>query len=174
MELHGVRGFFANWFGIIFSRSETEREYERQQARWIRADILKDAAEGYAYPGRLHPVPEEEKRKKIETLQYVRHYTVWSLILMFFLFFPDRLDLGGQPSFYHGGKFVNRGVLHGPWLPIYGSGGVLILLLLYRLRRKPVLEFISAVTLCGIVEYFTAYYLETVHGMKWWDYSGYS
>lgn len=173
MELHGVRGFFANWFGIIFSRSETEREYERQQARRIRADILKDAAEGYAYPGRLHPVPEEEKRKKIETLQYVRHYTVWSLILMFFCFSLIGWIWEVSLHFIMAGKFVNRGVLHGPWLPIYGSGGVLILLLLYRLRRKPVLEFISAVTLCGIVEYFTAYYLETVHGMKWWDYSGY-
>ena len=28
--------------------------------------------------------------------------------------------------------------LHGPWLPIYGAGSVLILLLLNRLRRKPV------------------------------------
>ena len=25
------------------------------------------------------------------------------------------------------GSFVNRGFLHGPWLPIYGSGSILIL-----------------------------------------------
>lgn len=70
--------------------------------------------------------------------------------------------------------FVNRGVLHGPWLPIYGTGGVLILIILNKLREKPILEFFATVILCGFVEYFTAYYLEITHGgQKWWDYSGY-
>ncbi len=36
------------------------------------------------------------------------------------------------------------------------------------------LEFITAIILCGIVEYFTSWYLEIVHnGKKWWDYTGY-
>jgi uncharacterized membrane protein len=65
-------------------------------------------------------------------------------------------------------------VLHGPWLPIYGTGGVLILVALYRLRGKPVLEFCAAILLCGAVEYLMACWLEWTHdGMKWWDYSGY-
>ncbi len=75
---------------------------------------------------------------------------------------------------FNDGTFVNRGTLHGPWLPIYGSGGVLILLCLYKLRRNAWIQFVSAVVLCGVVEYFTAYYLEmTNNGKKWWDYSGY-
>ncbi len=72
ITLRGVRGFLANWFGIVCSNSGREREYERQQARKIRAAVYQDAAEGRAYPGRLHPIPEAEKRKKAETLQYVR------------------------------------------------------------------------------------------------------
>ena len=53
-------------------------------------------------------------------------------------------------------------------------GGVLILVLLYRLRRWPLLEFGAAIVLCGLAEYFTSYYLELTHsGMRWWDYSGY-
>ena len=67
------------------------------------------------------------------------------------------------------GTFVNRGVLHGPWLPIYGTGGVLVLLTLYKLRDKPWLEFWATVVVCGVVEYFTAYYLETVYDRRWWD-----
>ena len=36
------------------------------------------------------------------------------------------------------------------------------------------LQFISALVLCGIVEYATSVYLEySNNGQKWWDYSGY-
>ena len=71
------------------------------------------------------------------------------------------------------GEFINRGTSHGPWLPIYGSGCVLILLLLYRLRKSPLKEFIATVALCGFVEYFTSYFMEAVYHTRWWDYSGY-
>ena len=72
------------------------------------------------------------------------------------------------------GVFVNRGALHGPWLPIYGSGGILILIILKKFRKTPLKEFIATICLCGCVEYFTALYLELTHnGEKWWDYSGY-
>ena len=71
-------------------------------------------------------------------------------------------------------ELVNRGMLHGPWLPIYGAGSILILVLLNRLRSRPALEFVSAVVLCGLVEYFTSYFTELTHnGQRWWDYSGY-
>src|SRR5699024_1682706 len=68
----------------------------------------------------------------------------------------------------------NRGALHGPWLPIYGTGAVLMLTLLYRFRGKPVLEFCSTILLCGFLEYMTSLVMEiATGGMKWWDYSGY-
>lgn len=70
--------------------------------------------------------------------------------------------------------FINRGVLHGPWLPIYGTGATIILVLLARFRKKPFAEFVLAIVLSGCVEYFTGWYLEMTHGgLKWWDYSGY-
>ena len=49
----------------------------------------------------------------------------------------------------------------------------LVLLALYKLRDRPWLEFIATIVVCGIVEYFTAYYLETVYDRRWWDYAGY-
>ena len=42
-----------------------------------------------------------------------------------------------------------------------------------QLRDKPWLEFWATVVVCGVVEYFTAYYLETVYDRRWWDYAGY-
>ncbi|MBQ2639473.1 MAG: putative ABC transporter permease [Bacilli bacterium] len=71
------------------------------------------------------------------------------------------------------GTFVNRGTMFGPWLPIYGFGGLLILLVLKPIKDKPILFFISTMILAGILEYSTAWYLETFKGMKWWDYTGY-
>ena len=59
------------------------------------------------------------------------------------------------------------------WLPIYGSGGILILICLKKLRNKPVVEFFASVVLCGFVEYFTSLYLEISHGRRWWNYNGY-
>lgn len=69
------------------------------------------------------------------------------------------------------GEFVNRGVLHGPWLPIYGCGGLGIALLLRRSKDHPSVVFIAATVGCGILEYFTGWYLETFKHLRWWDYS---
>ena len=38
--------------------------------------------------------------------------------------------------------FINRGVYRGPYLPIYGAGGLALCLLLRPLRRKPVRVFL--------------------------------
>lgn len=173
-ELRGIRRFFAEHLGILLLPSEEERAYEEDQAERIRIHSLRGAVERKSYPGRLSPVPEVEKRQKVETIHYMRHYSVWSLIMMFFVFSFIGWLWEVSLHLVEDGAFVNRGVLHGPWLPIYGSGGVLILVLLKKLRARPVAEFAGIVILCGMVEYFTSYYLELTHnGQKWWDYSGY-
>ena len=69
-------------------------------------------------------------------------------------------------------RFVNRGVYEGPYLPIYGVGGLLLCLLLCSMQKKPVKVFFSAGLVCGILEYFSGLYLEHKWGVKWWDYSG--
>ena len=110
----------------------------------------------------------------VQSLNYMRHYTVWSLIAVFLTmsFVGWMWEVGLH--LITQGEFVNRGALHGPWLPIYGTGSVLMLTVLYRFRRKPVLEFISTVVLCGFLEYMTSWVMEIVTGgTKWWDYSGY-
>lgn len=66
---------------------------------------------------------------------------------------------------------AKRGMLHGPWVPLYGVGGVLILLLLGRFRANPPLVFFLAMVLCGTVEYFTGVLVERFYGQRWWDYS---
>lgn len=70
-------------------------------------------------------------------------------------------------------QFINRGFLHGPWLPIYGAASVLILLAFSRRRGKPAFVFAMIVIISGVVEYMTAWYLERFQHAKWWDYSSY-
>lgn len=68
-------------------------------------------------------------------------------------------------------KFVNRGVLIGPYLPIYGVGCLLIILLVERFKDKPLLLVISSMLICSSLEYATSFLLETLFNTRWWDYS---
>ena len=172
--LKGIHKFLADNFGVTIRRSRELECLEAAQNRAAQLDYDIQALEGLVYPTRLHPIPEKRKRKWMGNLNYIRYYSVWSLVLMFFsLSFVGWL---WEVSLHllTDGVFVNRGVLHGPWLPIYGWGSVLILLVLNRFRKRPGLEFLSAVVLCGCVEYFTSLGLELMHGgTRWWDYTGY-
>ncbi|MBQ6353582.1 MAG: putative ABC transporter permease, partial [Lachnospiraceae bacterium] len=110
---------------------------------------------------------------EIRKLRYVRPYTIWSLILAFIFFSFVGWLWEVSLHLIKDGVFVNRGVFHGPWLPIYGGGLVMILIVLARFRKKPQVEIALIVVLCGIVEYFTSLFLELSAGMRWWDYTGY-
>lgn len=68
-------------------------------------------------------------------------------------------------------KFVNRGFLIGPVVPIYGTGGILITILLTKYQSDPIVLFCMAVVVCSILEYLTSYIMEKIFKTRWWDYS---
>ena len=68
-------------------------------------------------------------------------------------------------------KFINRGFLIGPYCPIYGTGAILITFLLKKYVDDPITLFIMAILVCGILEYFTSYFMEKFFHARWWDYS---
>lgn len=68
-------------------------------------------------------------------------------------------------------KFVNRGFLLGPYCPIYGTGVILITLLLSKYKEDPITLFFFSGLLCGTLEYVTSYIMEKVFKSRWWDYS---
>ena len=63
-------------------------------------------------------------------------YSVSSLVLMFFTFSGIGWLWEVGLHLVVDGMFFNRGVMAGPWLPIYGTGGVLILVLLKKWRSR--------------------------------------
>ncbi len=173
-DLTGWRGFLARNLGLLLFTREEEREYERRQAEHVRIHALIDDMQGLAYPVRFYPIPEEDKRKLVQSLNYMRHYTIWSLIVIFLGLAIFGWVWEVSLHLITDGEFVNRGALYGPWLPIYGTGSILILTLLTRLRRNPALEFTATIVVCGFLEYMTSVFMEfTSGGLKWWDYSGY-
>lgn len=64
-----------------------------------------------------------------------------------------------------------RGVLHGPWLPIYGTGGFLVLVIKNFYYKKPIVFFSITMVASGIIEYVTSWALEMMYHARWWDYS---
>ena len=73
---------------------------------------------------------------------------------------------GGMKDWYW------RGGCFGPWIVIYGIGGLLIYFLTYRLRKKPFAVFLVSGLSCGALEFLTGaafYYL--MDGKRNWDYN---
>lgn len=104
---------------------------------------------------------------KTKNIPYFDYYTLLFFLLAFIgwlwevalFYFTDH-------------AFINRGVYRGPYLPIYGVGGLLLCLFLRRLKERPVMVFLISMVICSVLEFFTSYFLEKRWGIRWWDYSG--
>ena len=68
-------------------------------------------------------------------------------------------------------KLVNRGFLIGPYCPIYGTGVVLITILLKKYSDDIWATFFMSLLICGALEYLTSYVMEKIFNARWWDYS---
>lgn len=170
----GIKRVLADFLGISLSDTKEREKEEQEEIKKERLEIYKNIIQGKEYPMRLFSISEKHQRKKLDTLNYTRRYSIWSLLALFFIASIIGWSFEVIMHIIEHGEFVKRGVLQGPWLPIYGYGCLLILTILHKFRKKPLQEFILIIVLCGLVEYFTAVYLEYVfNGTKWWDYSGY-
>ena len=98
----------------------------------------------------------------------------WSAFLIFILFsfigWISEVIYVGVTSAH---KFVNRGFLHGPLCPVYGFGGVVILMLPPSLYATWIPLFFASMILCTTVEYFVSWLMEKLFHTRWWDYSHY-
>ena len=99
------------------------------------------------------------------------HYTFIQWLLFFFIY----CFLGWVwESCYVSIKkreWINRGFLHGPMLPIYGSGAIIVLLCTIGVRDQVILIFIFGMTGATILEYVTGACMERLFRVRYWDYS---
>jgi len=69
------------------------------------------------------------------------------------------------------GEWVKRGTTFGPWIPIYGFGGLLILGFTFKVRKNPFLVFLLATIASGVLELVTGWVLLKFFGIRLWDYN---
>ena len=97
-----------------------------------------------------------------------------NLILLFFAYAFLGWCIEVTLKYFQFHRFINRGFLTGPWLPIYGSGAALITIAVKGfspLESSIGTTFVISFILCGTIEYMTSFVLEKRFHARWWDYS---
>ena len=84
----------------------------------------------------------------------------WIYEVIFYFF-----NGGMQKIYWRGGNFL-------PWINIYATGSIMIILLTHKLRKHPLLVFLIAVISTGILEYLSGLIIyELKDGLRLWDYN---
>lgn len=64
-----------------------------------------------------------------------------------------------------------KGLIWGPFCPVYGVGAAILLLFLNQYKNKSNFKlFIYGFVIGSIAEYLLSFGLETIYGMRFWDY----
>ncbi|MCR5214126.1 MAG: putative ABC transporter permease [Eubacterium sp.] len=80
------------------------------------------------------------------------------------------------------GKVVNRGFLNGPVCPVYGSGVIMVLIVLYEIGQlfgidtdldsvSTSILFIIGIIFATFIELVAGFLLDKLFHARWWDYS---
>jgi uncharacterized membrane protein len=67
-------------------------------------------------------------------------------------------------------KWMNRGFMKGPWLPLYGSGAVSILIATQHFWDNPVAVYLIGALTATVLEYITGVVMLKVFKVRYWDY----
>ena len=67
-------------------------------------------------------------------------------------------------------KFVNRGFMHGPIIPIYGFGALGILICTLPFKGNSILIFAVGMLAASLLEYVTGVVMEALFHVRYWDY----
>lgn len=68
-------------------------------------------------------------------------------------------------------RFVNRGFMRGPFLPLYGSGAIMMLVVSMPVRDNLFLVYVAGCIGATALEYVTGVTMEALFKVRYWDYS---
>ena len=99
------------------------------------------------------------------------HYTLiqWLFFFYFYCFFGWVFE-----STYvsvKSRKFVNRGFMRGPFLPIYGSGAIMMLVVAMPFQDNLILTYLAGCVGATVLEFVTGTVMEALFKVRYWDYS---
>ncbi|MBQ9383959.1 MAG: putative ABC transporter permease [Ruminiclostridium sp.] len=99
------------------------------------------------------------------------NYSITQLMFMFFLFCNyGWIQESIIESLYHR-RVINRGFLKGPYIPIYGIGGMTLLFLCMPFEKNGFAVYFVGMISCTVLEYFVGWLMETLFHKQFWDYS---
>ena len=62
-----------------------------------------------------------------------------------------------------------KGLIWGPFCPVYGVGAVVLIYALNRYKKNWLLLFITGTILGSVVEYILSFGLEAIYGIRFWE-----
>ncbi|MBQ9905702.1 MAG: putative ABC transporter permease [Oscillospiraceae bacterium] len=117
-----------------------------------------------------------EKMKKRKIAEHILFFWIYAVIGWIY-------EVTLETVIYRWG-FSNRGVLFGPWLPVYGFGATVFLILWYRLIKGKTLKrkilmipviFLLTMATATLIELITSYLCEwTIGSWPWQTYADYA
>ncbi len=98
-------------------------------------------------------------------------YQWYQLLFLFFIFCNIGWVIESSIESLYRRRFINRGFLNGPYIPIYGFGGMTILICCMPFQHNGFLVYIVGVLSCTALEFFVGWVMESIFQKQFWDYS---
>lgn len=114
-------------------------------------------------PARAVRPPRHENKK----------YGFLSCVFLFFAFSVFGWVLESFIHLIRDGIFLNRGYLMGPWIPLYGICGLILLIFVQKFAHKPIPAFLTMMAVYSIIEYLMNWLVEYEWDIVRTDYTGY-
>lgn len=97
------------------------------------------------------------------------HFNSWLVYFYFYCIFGWVFESTYVSLRTH--KLTNRGFMKGPWLPLYGSGAILVLLVTLPYADHPMGVYFAGMIAATILEYVTGVVMVKLFKVRYWDYS---
>ncbi len=104
-----------------------------------------------------------EEREKVRIHQILWYFIIFSVIGLFIETIYCYITTGVLES--------RKGLIWGPFCPVYGVGASLLILLLNRFKDSKIKLLIYGGIIGDVIEYLMSYGLEAIYSTRFWDYS---
>ncbi len=103
------------------------------------------------------------EKHKIDFHKIIWYFTIFSVIGLMIETIFCYITTGVLES--------RKGLLIGPFCPVYGVGAALLIVLLNNYKKEYLKLFIIGAIVGNVIEYMLSYILEAYYGTRFWDYS---
>lgn len=99
------------------------------------------------------------------------HYTSYQWLFVFYTYCFLGWCFESAYVSLKSNKLINRGFMRGPFLPLYGSGAVMMLVVSMPFADHIVLTYLAGCVGATALEYITGVTMEALFKVRYWDYS---